>query len=114
MPIAHIAGILLLLGAASLTHISRRAHKLAADLIIWLGYLFCVAAAMVLLGRESGRHAQTKALPPPRSSPVHQTDKSPACGNEVRSIESADWARATVLLLRQPSRFWIGSKRRLQ
>jgi hypothetical protein len=50
MQIAHFAGVVLLLAAAAMTYISHRVHKLAADLLIWIGYLFCVVAGMVLLG----------------------------------------------------------------
>ena len=50
MALAHSAGILLLLAAASMTYLSHRVHKLGADLIIWIGYVLCVIAAVVLLG----------------------------------------------------------------
>lgn len=50
MPFAHLAGALLLLAAASMTYISHRVEKLAADLLIWIGYLLCVAGGVVLLG----------------------------------------------------------------
>jgi hypothetical protein len=50
MPASHLVGVLLLMGAASMTYISHRVHKLAAELVVWIGYLVCVVAAVVLLG----------------------------------------------------------------
>jgi hypothetical protein len=50
MPLTHLAGILLLLAAASMTYISHRVQKLGAELLVWIGYLFCVVGGVVLLG----------------------------------------------------------------